>query len=82
MLNVSFWSIVFSIIELLVCVVFDIPNYANAYYICLGIFSFVFVLLKLNYSILARVLFFTNLNGFIFFFSLVYGKNSGYEYLY
>lgn len=82
MLNVSFWSIVFSIIELVVCAVFDIPNYANAYYVCLGIFSFVFVLLKLNYSLLARVLFFTNLNGFIFFFSLVYGKNSGYEYLF
>lgn len=81
-LNISFWSLIFTSIQLLVCNIFDITNYAQTYYIFLSIFFLAYIFLKLKYMLMGRILFFTNLNACVGFYCLAYGKNSGYDYFF
>lgn len=81
-LNVSFWSLIFISLQLLVCHIFDITKYIQTYYIFLSIFFVAYILLKIKQLLIGKILFFINLNACVSFYCLAYGKNSGHDYLF
>ena len=80
--NVSFFTLIFIAFQILYFSFFEITNYISVYYVLFFIILWVYSLNKLNYTLLAKIIYFFAFNGYITFFSIVYGKNASVEFFF